>query len=247
MGLFGVVPPANDGSLMGGFGRFEPKRTYNFNVQFLAGATAGADAGIVSLLGDGTTAAAKGLAYSVYKVARPNITFQNIDIQHGNEKFKIAGRSDWANDNFTTEHYDLIPNSVTDAAGNDPVDNNSGTGVLSAGSVLYNWQNLMQNILTGDASFAKNYKGRMLLTLFTPDGSKTVEKWLYEGIWPQAVQESEMDYTATDGAATITCTWYVDKIFKISVNKDGSDSTVADATNSGNLSTNAAVIDGQSG
>ena len=147
------------------------------------------------------------LRSSIQSIARPQHTFGIIELEHGNEKWKIASKSDWANDSISSTFHDVIPAAQHDGAGDvDPQVSTSG--------ILYDWQNLQQDITTGAGGLSVNYKSNIVLSQLAPDGT-VVERWLYHGAWPTDVERGENNYTASTDSLTLTVTWAVDKIYRI--------------------------------
>lgn len=217
MGILGIIPPANSADNLGsGYGRFEVKRPWNFKVEFQS--TNGAD--VPWLTGN----AGKSLSAAVKTVTKPQIVSQVVEIKSGNEMYNLAGKTKWASDTTEVVFYDIISPVIygTDNA----TTGDDQAGIVSAASVLYTWQNAVQNVYTGDGGLSVNYKCNMFVKQFDPAG-KQVEMYVYMGGWPSDVRYGEtLDYTQESEASIVTATFKFDKIFRAGFSSTTRDDSV---------------------
>ena len=197
MGILGVFGNARDDL---GFGRYEPKRKNHFVVDFQAIRSGSHLDTLLST--DGVQAT---LRSNIQSITRPNITFSAIEIEHGNEKWKVSGKSDWSHE-VTAEFHDVIPASLQDGAGDvDPT--------FSVSAIMYDWQNLMQDVTTGAAGLSVNYKANIIVSTLSPTGD-VIEKFVYHGVFPTGADRGGHSYTEND-ALTVSVPFSVDKIYRV--------------------------------
>jgi len=199
MGVLGIIGGAGDTDI--GYGRYEVKRVFQFKVEFEA--TSGTV--LSSVL---TEAAKKSLTIAAQIVNKPKVTFNELVIKHGNESWKLAGRTNWSSDSaIQVDFDDVIPKKASGTGDSDPL--------LSASAILYDWQNIVQDITTGDGNVSEQYKGNMIVTQYNPAG-EVVEKLLYYGVWPSDVTSVAWDYSQDDATNKVTAMFSVDKVFRLS-------------------------------
>ena len=205
MGVLGIVNTDSDGNDTG-FGRFETKRLWQYKVD-IAASYSGTT--LETLL---ATAGIKGsLSIAAKTVGRPTVTFNEIEVNHGNESWKLAGKTSWASEAIEMVFNDIIPASNVSAGETDPQ--------YSVASIFYEWLNLIQSNLTGAAGLSKDYKADIIVTQFNPAGL-AVERLLYHGAWPNSVSGDPWDYTAEEGS-TITSSMTFDKYYRLETSGTG--------------------------
>ena len=114
------------------------------------------------------------------KAARPSLSFKEIEVQHLNETIYFPGKPDWKPINLTL--YDIKKNSHP----------------------IFDWL-LMLYDPQSDSKYNASCDGfkKPEATLELYDGCGTViETWVFESIWPQAIEFGELDMTTSD---LITC------------------------------------------
>jgi len=123
--------------------------------------------------------------YFVKLASRPNLTFEETEINYLNGKMWIPGKGTW--ETITVTFYDL---------------SDGGVGITS----LYNWLattydftdpiGLKQSSKIGTPG-SGGYSCDGYLNLF--DGCGTImETWSLENMWPQAVNFGELDYSSSE-------------------------------------------------
>lgn len=123
--------------------------------------------------------------YFVKVAARPNISFEETEINFMNDKTWIPGKASW--EAITVTYMDVAGNLTGDAAG----------GNLG----LYNWLTNVFDFTRTSRKFMnskrRNYAGVATLVLW--DGCGTpLETWTLSDAWPQAVNFGDLDYTSSD-------------------------------------------------
>lgn len=118
------------------------------------------------------------------KAARPNLSFKEIEVQHINETIYFPGKPEWKP--ITLTLYDL---------------KRSGAGTLHP---VFEWLRELysprENAAYGPScdGFKKNFA---LLEMYDGCG-KAIETWVFETIWPQAVEFGDLDMSTSE---LLTC------------------------------------------
>lgn len=123
--------------------------------------------------------------YFVKVAARPNLSFEETEINFLNDKTWIPGKASW--EAITVTYMDVAGYLTGDAAG----------GNLG----LYDW---LTNVFDFTAPTRKymnskrvNYAGEATLKLWDGCGS-LLEVWIFEDAWPQAINFGDLDYSSSD-------------------------------------------------
>lgn len=117
------------------------------------------------------------------KASRPNISFKEIEVQHLNETIYFPGKPEWKP--ITLTLYDL---------------KRSGAGSMHP---ILEWLKEIYN--PNDGSYAPSCDGfkKSEATLELYDGcGSTLETWVFECVWPQAVEFGELDMSSSE---ILTC------------------------------------------
>ena len=125
-------------------------------------------------------------AYLIKSLNRPQITFNNIVLDHINVKRKIKGKANW--DPITCELYDPVTPS-------------------GAQSVM-EWVRLSHESVTGRDGYSDFYKKNIHIRTLGPGGD-VVEEWILKGAYCQNANFGPMDWTS-DAPATISMTIEMD-------------------------------------
>ena len=125
-------------------------------------------------------------AYLIKTLNRPQITFNNITLDHINVKRKIKGKANW--DPITCELYDPVTPS-------------------GAQSVM-EWIRLSHESVTGRDGYSDFYKKNIHIRILGPVGD-VVEEWILKGAYCQNANFGPMDWTS-DAPATISMTIEMD-------------------------------------
>ena len=125
-------------------------------------------------------------AYLIKTLNRPQITFNNITLDHINVKRKIKGKANW--DPITCELYDPVTPS-------------------GAQSVM-EWIRLSHESVTGRDGYSDFYKNNIHIRTLGPVGD-VVEEWILKGAYCQNANFGPMDWTS-DAPATISMTIEMD-------------------------------------
>ena len=112
-------------------------------------------------------------AYLIKKIDRPNVTFQEITLDHINVKRKIKGKANW--ENITCELYDPVTPS-------------------GAQSVM-EWIRLSHESVTGRDGYSDFYKKDIRIKTLGPVGD-IVEEWILKGAYVQNANFGDMDWTS---------------------------------------------------
>ena len=125
-------------------------------------------------------------AYLIKKIDRPNVTFQEITLDHINVKRKIKGKANW--ENITCELYDPVTPS-------------------GAQSVM-EWIRLSHESVTGRDGYSDFYKKDIRIKTLGPVGD-IVEEWILKGAYVKTANFGDMDWTS-DTPANISLTIVMD-------------------------------------
>ena len=112
-------------------------------------------------------------AYLIKTLNRPQITFNNITLDHINVKRKIKGKANW--DPITCELYDPVTPS-------------------GAQSVM-EWIRLSHESVTGRDGYSDFYKKNIHIRTLGPVGD-VVEEWILKGAYCQNANFGPMDWTS---------------------------------------------------
>ena len=125
-------------------------------------------------------------AYLIKSLNRPQITFNNIVLDHINVKRKIKGKANW--DPITCELYDPVTPS-------------------GAQSVM-EWVRLSHESVTGRDGYSDFYKKDIRFNALGPVGD-IVEEWICKGAYCKQANFGEADWSS-DAPMNITITMRMD-------------------------------------
>ena len=114
-------------------------------------------------------------AYLVKTTGRPNITLNEVALDHINVKRYVKGKAEWQQ--LTVTLYDPI--------------------VPSGAQSVMEWVRLHHESVTGRDGYSDFYKKDITFNVLGPGGDK-VEEWTLKGAFIQAATFSDMDYSATN-------------------------------------------------
>ena len=114
-------------------------------------------------------------AYLIKAVARPQITFEEIALDHINVKRYVKGKGDWQLLNITL--FDAI--------------------VPSGAQAVMEWVRLHKESVTGRDGYSDFYKKDVTFNVLGPVGDK-VEEWTLKGAWIKDANFGEMSWEANE-------------------------------------------------
>ena len=114
-------------------------------------------------------------AYLIKAAARPQLTFEEIALDHINVKRYVKGKGDWQNLNITL--YDAI--------------------VPSGAQAVMEWVRLHKESVTGRDGYSDFYKKDITINVLGPVGDK-VEEWTLKGAWIQDANFGEMAWETNE-------------------------------------------------
>ena len=114
-------------------------------------------------------------AYLIKTLNRPQITFNNIVLDHINVKRKIKGKANW--DSITCDLYDPVTPSGAQA--------------------VMEWIRLSHESVTGRDGYSDFYKKDVNFQVLGPVGD-IVEEWSLKGTWIQDATFGDMDFASSD-------------------------------------------------
>jgi hypothetical protein len=114
-------------------------------------------------------------AFLVKTTGRPNITLNEVALDHINVKRYVKGKAEWQT--LTVTLYDPI--------------------VPSGAQAVMEWVRLHHESVTGRDGYSDFYKKDITFNVLGPVGDK-VEEWTLKGAFIQAATFSDMDYSATN-------------------------------------------------
>ena len=116
-------------------------------------------------------------AYLIKAVARPQITFEEIALDHINVKRYVKGKGDWQLLNITL--YDPI--------------------VPSGAQAVMEWVRLHKESVTGRDGYSDFYKKDITINVLGPVGDK-VEEWTLKGAFIKDANFGEMNWETNEPA-----------------------------------------------
>ena len=114
-------------------------------------------------------------AYLIKAVARPQITFEEIALDHINVKRYVKGKGDWQLLNITL--FDAI--------------------VPSGAQAVMEWVRLHKESVTGRDGYSDFYKKDVTFNVLGPVGDK-VEEWTLKGAWIKDANFGEMSWESNE-------------------------------------------------
>ena len=114
-------------------------------------------------------------AYVIKTSGRPQISFEEVVLDHMNVKRYVHGKATWE------------PIEVTLY---DPVVPSAAQGVME-------WIRLSHESVTGRDGYSDFYKKEVKLNVLGPVGDK-VEEWTLKGTWIKAANFGDLDFTSND-------------------------------------------------
>ena len=122
-------------------------------------------------------------SYFIKTANRPNITFEEIELNHINVKRYLKGKATWETLEITL--YDPI--------------------VPSGAQAVMEWVRLHHESVTGRDGYADFYKKDITFNMLGPVGDK-VEEWVLKGAFIQAANFNDLDFANATDVADITLT-----------------------------------------
>ena len=116
-------------------------------------------------------------AYLIKAAARPQLTFEEIALDHINVKRYVKGKGDWQNLNITL--YDAI--------------------VPSGAQAVMEWVRLHKESVTGRDGYSDFYKKDVTFNVLGPVGDK-VEEWTLKGAMIQSANFGDLDWSVSEPA-----------------------------------------------
>lgn len=144
----------------------------------------------------GASGQEEGLAFVAHTCTPPAITFNQSTHKRMNETFYGAGTPTW--NEFPMSFYDFI--------------NNTGTS-LSAAQILYQWQSMIYDPLTGQMGFKKQYSTSGTLAQLDPKGA-VIRAWNLFYVWPASITYGDGLSSDADEIADISVTFRYDLAIK---------------------------------
>jgi len=117
----------------------------------------------------------------------PKVTNNAVEVHHGNEVRKFAGKPTFEDLSIVMKDY--IESPLLDK--------------------LLEWRKKVYNHETGQIGWAKDYKKNGYIYLHGPDGNG-VRKWRIQGAWPSGFDPGDVDHSSDD-TTQITMTLTIDK------------------------------------
>ena len=116
-------------------------------------------------------------AYMIKTANRPQITFEEVELNHMNVKRFVKGKGTWQSLALTMY---------------DPV-------VPSAAQAVMEWVRLGHESVTGRDGYSDFYKKDLTFRLLGPVGD-VIEEWTLKGAWIQDANFGEFDFSSSDPA-----------------------------------------------
>jgi hypothetical protein len=123
------------------------------------------------------------------KVAsRPNISFEETEINMKNGKFWIPGKATW--EAITVTFYDVVGKSIADGI----------AGIYSWLASVYSFHHnnsLQESLCMGSA--LQDYAATLRLAMYSGCGEE-LEVWTIKDAWPQAINWGDLDFSSSEEA-----------------------------------------------
>ena len=119
-------------------------------------------------------------SYFIKTANRPNITFEEIELNHINVKRYLKGKGTWETLEITL--YDPI--------------------VPSGAQAVMEWVRLHHESVTGRDGYSDFYKKEITFNMLGPVGDK-VEEWTLKGAFATNVSFGDLDWASADQALTV--------------------------------------------
>lgn len=120
--------------------------------------------------------------------ARPNISFEETEINMKNGKMYIPGKGTW--EAITVTFYDVVGRSVGDGI--------SGIYGWLASVYSFHYRNaLAERLCMGSA--LQDYSANLILNMYSGCGD-VLETWQISDAWPQAVNWGDLDFSSSEEA-----------------------------------------------
>ena len=116
-------------------------------------------------------------AYTIKTANRPQITFEEVELNHMNVKRYVKGKGAWQSLQITL--YDPI--------------------VPSAAQGVMEWVRLSHESVTGRDGYSDFYKKDVTINVLGPVGD-IVEEWTLKGTWIQDATFGDLDFASNDPA-----------------------------------------------
>ena len=114
-------------------------------------------------------------AYLIKTAARPQITFEEVTLEHMNVKRYVKGKGEWQQMAITLY---------------DPV-------VPSAAQSVMEWVRLSHESVTGRDGYSDFYKKEVTFQLLGPVGD-VVEEWVLKGCFIESATFNDLDFASSD-------------------------------------------------
>ena len=114
-------------------------------------------------------------AYLIKTANRPQVTFEEVTLEHMNVKRYVKGKATWETIEMTLY---------------DPV-------VPSAAQAVMEWVRLSHESVTGRDGYADFYKKDLSINVLGPVGD-IVEEWTLKGAWIQDATFGDLDFASSD-------------------------------------------------
>ena len=114
-------------------------------------------------------------AYTIKTANRPQITFDEVELNHMNVTRYVKGKGKWQTLQFTM--YDPI--------------------VPSAAQSVMEWVRLSHESVTGRDGYSEFYKKDITVNVLGPVGD-IVEEWTLKGSWIQDATFGDLDFSSSD-------------------------------------------------
>ena len=130
-------------------------------------------------------------AYLIRTANRPQITFEEVELDHMNIKRWVKGKGVWEQMEITL--YDPI--------------------VPSGAQAVMEWVRLSHESVTGRDGYSDFYKKEITFQILGPVGD-IVEEWTLKGAWIQTANFGDLDFNSSDPNEIILTLRYDDAILQ---------------------------------
>ena len=126
-------------------------------------------------------------AYLIKKISRPNVSFNEVVLDHINVKRKLKGKANW--ENITCDLYDPVTPSGAQA--------------------VMEWIRLSHESVTGRDGYSDFYKKDLTIDVLGPVGD-IVSEWILKGAFVVNTNFGEYNWDTVDTAVNLTVELSID-------------------------------------
>jgi len=201
MGVLGIVGSAAQNNAAGGLGRYDVKRKNNWVLHFS---------------NFGSDVLKNSLTIQLSKAVRPNFQTTAQELFWCNESWFVASKPTY--NELSISFYDALPTQQNYAyqnpQGPQSPHPDGNASMVSSGQIMYDWWLAIYDPSSGRIGLASDYKADGFITMYS-SVDVPIERWMYIGAFPTAIDYGSLDYADAGAAMTIEVTMKYDKAMRL--------------------------------